>query len=86
MVSPEPQVLFKPLVHPLQLTVCTRMICRGNVLGNSQASAEFFCKLGCKARVSVADDLHGQTEAFEYVMEVEASYTFSCDGFRTWEE
>ena len=36
MVDPESQVLFDPLVSSLQLSIHTRMIGCGNILGNTQ--------------------------------------------------
>ena len=47
---------------------------------------EFLGKLGCEARVSVADDLQRQPKTLEYLMEVEASYTLCRNGFGAGDE
>ena len=65
MVDPESQVLFNPLVSSLRLSICARMIGSGDVLGDAQQATDFFHKLACKSRVSVTDDLRGESEARE---------------------
>ena len=65
MVDPELQVLFDPLVSLLQLSICAWMIGCGNILGNTQQATDFFHESAYKLRVSITDDLRGESEARE---------------------
>ena len=59
VVDVDPQVLFNFLIDPFSLSVCLRVIGRGEVYFNVQEPVQVLHEMGVKLRASIMDDLPG---------------------------
>ena len=56
VIYEDPEILFQLLVCAFQLAISLRVICRTDVLHNSQSLAEFSGENGSETRVTIGDD------------------------------
>jgi hypothetical protein len=77
--GPGLMVLFDPGIHSFRLTVCPRVERTRKVLLYPQVFAHCVRELRCKSRVSVRDDVAGESKEWEYMLHVQACGLCSVD-------
>src|SRR6202453_406606 len=86
VIGDKPKISFEPLIGALRLSVRARVICCGGITLDAGYSAYFPHELGCKMRVSVADDLRGEAKVCKYVFDIKRGHAFCVDLLLAWDK